>query len=202
VARLRLLRAMATETRTRPIATDTVDRAVPADRDRVEDAFAITPAGEGKEGPLRAALDAYRALSADEAVGAEAAIRAAFIWHRLGNQARALEAVDRGLAASRDPVVSYWGQLVRGRVLAATNRLADSTAAYRQAAALVPGAQTPAVALAALALVDGDRDGAEHWASTARTGTGGDARDPWWLYWFGDVRMLDALVASMREPRP
>jgi tetratricopeptide (TPR) repeat protein len=201
VARLRLARGMLAETNTRPLATD-ADRNAAGRRDAQDDGpFAVAPVSAAKEPGLLAAVAVFTTLLSDPDVGAEANVRAAFAWHRLDSQQRALEAVDRALATSRDPVVTYWAQLVRGRILGAMNRLADAAAAYRQAASIVPAAQTPAVALAALSLVEGDRSAAERWAQTARTTVGADVRDPWWLYWFGDARMLDQLVATMREPR-
>lgn len=200
VAPLTLARGVAYETRTRPLVTDAQDVVTGAAKDGGQATLRLDT-GErspSEQEQIRAALSTFTPLAADADVGAEADVRSGLLWHRMGNQARALEAVDRGLAASRDPIVSYWGQMIRGRIMEATNRLDDARTAYERAATLVPTAQTPAVALAAILLVQNDRAGAEQWAARARAPGVGDMRDPWWMYWFGDLRMLDALVRQIR----
>jgi hypothetical protein len=204
VAPLLLARGVARETRTRPLTTEASDVITGRSRPGGEpmQRLVVSPRTPDQQQQLQAALTTFARLAGDPVVGAEAEVRCGLLWHRLNDQTRALAAVDRGLRASRDPVVSYWGQLVRGRVLEASNRPQDARTAYEQAAALMPSAQTPATAIAAILLMQNDRPGAEAWAARARAPRDGDVRDPWWLYWFGDLRMLDDLVRQVRGALP
>lgn len=200
IAPLLLARGVVYETRTRPLVTDAQHVVTVAAKNGGEATLRLDT-GErspSEQDQIRAALSTFTPLAADADVGAEADARCGLLWHRMGNQARALEAVDRGLAASRDPIISYWGQMIRGRVMEAMNRPDDARMAYERAASLVPTAQTPAAAIAAVLLVQDDRAGAERWAARARAPRDGDVSDPWWLYWFGDLRHLDALVRQIR----
>ncbi|MCC7009937.1 MAG: VWA domain-containing protein [Acidobacteria bacterium] len=134
----------------------------------------------------------------DAATRDEIAVRRAFVSYRLGHYAEALAILDGHPAA--DPLVASWRDLLRGRTLAALNRLDDAAAAYEQAARLAPGAQTAAVALASIRLRLGDREGAERWAAIARTMTA--EPDPWTTYWTADSRFLPAWIADLRHGRP
>jgi VWFA-related protein len=130
----------------------------------------------------------------------EASVRQAFVLHRLGAHADA-HALLETLAPSGDATVDYWLALVRGKVLVGLNRLDDAASAYEAAAALAPGAQTPAVAMAAVRLRLGDREEALKWAALARS-TPQDRNDPWTEYWAGDTRFLPVWLSALRGARP
>lgn len=185
IARLKLARAVIPEIRTRPLAADT---------------SGTVGADDAVRGSLREALSSLDGLKAFPELAAEVDVRRGLIWHRLGDQDRALEAIDRA-AASTDPVVRYWSSLFRGRVLEALHRPAEAVTAYEGAAAFSPAAQAPLVALAALELTEGHRDSALRWAAAART-TPNQTSDPWWQYWYGDLRFLSDLLLKLRQARP
>lgn len=129
----------------------------------------------------------------------EALVRRAFLLHRLGMDTEAL-AIAGGMAPPRDPVVEYWRELVRGRILNSLGQIPQAIAAYEHAASLQPRAQTPAIALTGLMLRTGDRDVASAWAERART-TPDSPVDPWALYWAGDRRFLPMWLAELRRAR-
>ena len=130
----------------------------------------------------------------------EATVRTAGLLTRLGRHAEALEALDRlrGLEDSADPTLRYWSRLFRGRALEGLERFDEASAAWREALDLVPGAQTPAAALAALEARRGRPDAAREWAMGPRPMTAG-ATDPWTLYGSGDYRLLGERLARLRE---
>jgi hypothetical protein len=131
---------------------------------------------------------------------AEASVRYAFLLHRLGQHPDALAALD-AIPSNADRTVEYWRALVRGRILTTVGRMRDAVTEYERAAALVPGVQTPAVALAALQLKLGDRDAALRWAAAARS-TSGEPVDPWTWFWTGEGRFLTTRLVELRNARP
>lgn len=140
-----------------------------------------------------------RAMLAAE-TSAEAAARRAFLLHRLGRHADALREVGIG-ESSTDRVVAYWAHLVRGRATEALGRPAEAARAYERAAALMPRAQTPAVALTSLWQRQAQPEEAVRWAARVRSGALAGA-DPWWDYWLGERRFLTERLTRLRGTRP
>lgn len=149
---------------------------------------------------LERAIALFDAAADAPTTADEAHVRTAFLLVRLGRVPEALARLDR-IGTGAEPTVRYWAALVRGRALDAEGHSDAAIAAYEQAAALQPQAQTPAAALAALCLRAGDRDAALHWADVART-TPANVIDPWWQYFTGDFRLLADFVGTLREARP
>jgi tetratricopeptide (TPR) repeat protein len=191
--RLVLARAMAIESQTLPVLLAGVSR------DTTRSWIVPTGNNEARR-RLQRALALLDAAAAHPETREEAQVRRAFVLHRLGAHAEALAALD-AIGPPSDRAVAFWRLLIRGRVLVASNRPGDAVAAYEQAAALIPGAQTPAVALAALLTKLGDHEGSVRWAAVARS-TPEDHVDPWPLYWRGPSRFLPAWLNELRSARP
>jgi len=128
---------------------------------------------------------------------AEADVRKGLLLHRTGHDADALAALDAAAKNAAQTDVLYWMRLFRGMTLDALNRPDEAATAYAAAAEAWPGAPSPAVALAALTLRQGDRDAAMHWADVVRAGSP-TASDPWWQYWRGEGRLFPSLMAALR----
>jgi Flp pilus assembly protein TadD len=86
-------------------------------------------------------------------------------------------------------------------VLEALDRPDEARTAYERAAAIWPGAQTPAVALASLLERQGKRADAVKAAAAARRAPS-EVIDPWWQYWSGDLRFFDQYLAALRGTQP
>jgi tetratricopeptide (TPR) repeat protein len=146
---------------------------------------------------LRAALDTLALAAEYDDTRAEASVRRAFVEHRLGDHAEALRTLD-ALRTAGDRTVETWRALIRGRVLSALERHAEAGAAYERALDLAPETQTAALALAALRLRTGDRQGALSAAAKARSMPEAIA-DPWPTYWTGDSRWLPSWLTELRR---
>ena len=191
--RLALVQGMLLEIRTAPGYRPDPDRGVIR-------SLAIRPEdGEARRRADQALIYYGRAmLSAD--TSAEAAARRGFLLHRLGRPADALR--ELGIAeASPDRVVAYWAHLVRGRASDALGRPDAAAQAYERAAALMPDAQSPAVALASLWQRHARPDEAARWAMRVRAGAVSGA-DPWWDYWLGERRFFTERLTALRGARP
>jgi hypothetical protein len=88
--------------------------------------------------------------------------------------------------------------LIRGQLLRASGRNDAAAAAFREALAVVPGAQSSRVALMTLLLHQGKRDEAAALAEAVQTASN-DQYDPWWTYWLGDYRVYPAILDKLRE---
>jgi tetratricopeptide (TPR) repeat protein len=170
---------------------------------RTDDLPSLTLDVEDREdrAHLDRALAAYVEAGAFPAVSEEAAVRRAFALHRLGRNEEALAALEDRGGADTDPIVRYWRHLFRGRVHEALGRPAQAAAAYRAAGDSWRGAQTPAVALAALFQRQGQAADARRWARVAGT-TPASVVDPWWQYWSGDLRFVSDWLSELRRSVP
>ena len=157
------------------------------------------PGGSLKEA-LERADAAYEPAAQVPELAAEVQVRRAFLRHRLGRHADALALLTKAADAGTDVTVQYWRHLFTGRILEALNRPAEAAPAYERANALVPGAQTPAVALASLYQRQGELGQARKWAAAARTAS--RTEDPWWQYWVGDLRLYPQWLDVLRAARP
>lgn len=187
--RLLLARAMAREAQTRPIVLAAGDR-------RARRTWIVRGNDGDARRRLREVVDLLDPAARFPDTRAEALVRRAFIAHRLGDHDAALTMLV-GVDTADDPLLDAWRLLIRGRGLAALGRADEALSAYEAAADIAPGAQTPAVALAALHLRAGNRDAAVEWAERARTAPA-DETDPWPVYWTGESRFLRARVDQLR----
>ncbi len=140
----------------------------------------------------------YRVAARYDVNAAEASVRLAWVLHRLGRFAEGLAALESFEPKTTDAEVIYLGRLVRGQLLARLGRIEDAARAYEHALAAWPRAQSPAVALSALHLLNDRRDLSLQWATAVRTQEAGTV-DPWWRYPFGEGRFFEARLAEMRQ---
>lgn len=129
------------------------------------------------------ARDAYeRAVAADPS-HATARIRLGRTLTVEGKADRAVEHLRIALAGSLQRTDRYLAQLLLGRAEEVARNLDGARAAYGEAAALYPDAQSPRLALSQIALQAGDRAGAAALFPFLSEGASEDAGDdPWWRY--------------------
>lgn len=129
----------------------------------------------------------------------EARIRRARVRTLLGRADEAVADLELGSTVSVEPPVRYYAVLFLGDAQQARGEIDRSREAYLRAAALYPGAQSPHLALSVLARETGDRDSALH-ALRRFLDVPSDTRlrhDPWWMYFMGSGRNLNALAVKM-----
>ena len=146
---------------------------------------------------VREVTAAYNAVIAEPETAAEARIRKALLLLRSGDPSEALSLLEAANDPKSDNSLQYFRELFRGRAQTELGSATDAEAAYRAALAIAPQAQSPRVALMALALERGDRDVATKLARDIETASN-DAWDPWWGYWQGDGRMVAGALATLR----
>ena len=144
------------------------------------------------------ALGHYSAALAFPSTRAEAAARKAWLLVRLDRPAEAIATLDTfDDRWTDDPVIRYWVRLFRGAALEKLGRQEEAIRGYHDALTIVPGAQSPRVALMGLELAREQRDAAYALATAVRTSPE-VYNDPWWLYPFGDRRFLQERLAALR----
>lgn len=129
----------------------------------------------------------------------EARVRLARIKALLGRReeaARELRPLATGDAA---PVVKYFAALFLGDVEQALGRGDASIEAFRLAATLYPQAQSPRLALSALAIDHADRRGAVAELNQLLQLPAEESRrfDPWWVYHLGNGRNVEESLAGL-----
>jgi hypothetical protein len=101
-----------------------------------------------------------------------------------------------------EDLLRYFVALFLGAAEEALGNDAQATASYARAAALYPTAQSPHLALSALARRRGDRTGALN--ALQRTfdlsKTDSERQDPWWTYHVAHGRHAEALLEELRRP--
>ncbi len=161
---------------------------------------ALWAASTQMRGRLAEAEKCYRRALASEPGLAVARARLARVLEHSGKTDAALVEAQKVAAAEGAPVSArYLANLFLGSAADARQRWADSIAAYRAAAALVPDGQAAAVGLSYALEQSGKEDEARAALATglARAGRR-DENDPWWLYPWGQADEIEALVASLR----
>jgi tetratricopeptide (TPR) repeat protein len=146
---------------------------------------------------VREVSAAYDAAMSSPEIGAEARIRKSLLLLRAGRPQEALALLDSSGALTADSGLRYFRDLFRGRVLTSLGSAEEAETAYRAALALAPQAQSPRVALMALALHRGDRAAAATLAEEIQ-GAPAVAWDPWWNYWQGDYRLVANALGRLR----
>jgi tetratricopeptide (TPR) repeat protein len=129
----------------------------------------------------------------------EARVRLARIKALLGRReeaARELRPLASGDAA---PAVRYFAALFLGEVEQALGRRDVAIEAFRLAAALYPVAQSPRLALSALAIEHADRRGAVAELNELLQLPAEHSRrfDPWWVYHLGNGRNVEESLAGL-----
>jgi len=133
-----------------------------------------------------------------DATRGEASVRLAHVNNDLGKPADAVKALDQGDATLKDPMLVYLAKLFRGMALERLGRLDEARAAYTQALAVSPQAQSASLSLAELTFRQGDRAAADRMVQ-AVIDRPSQPSDPWWEYWPGDYRLGADLLRAMRE---
>jgi tetratricopeptide (TPR) repeat protein len=151
---------------------------------------------EAREECLQETLVRLEFASGREDTRVEALVRAGWTHYELGELELALERLSVGRGCG-DPEVEYWAALFSGRVLGALGRFESAAAAYREALAAWPDAQSASVGLA-LTLFQLERPAdADAVARSFRAAS--PAHDPWWTYGAGDYRWVHVYLARLRE---
>jgi VWFA-related protein len=139
----------------------------------------------------------YDAAMASALTRDEAAIRKAWLLHRLSRPADGLAALDQTGPIDADPTLRYWRELIRGTLLDDLGRLPDAAAAFRSALAIAPDAQSARIGLMTSLARSGRVDEARIVAE-AIAAAPPESDDPWWDYWKADYRFFPGLMARMR----
>lgn len=154
--------------------------------------------GTTVEGQALDVVNRYEEAMKYPDTAAEARVRAARFLYATGEFERARTVLDAVTAPPADPELHYVSDLVRGQILAALGRSSEAAAAYRAALATWPAGQSARVALMALLVTTGDRQGAAELAEAAQSAAD-NQYDPWWTYWLGDFRVYPAILERLRE---
>jgi tetratricopeptide (TPR) repeat protein len=168
---------------------------------------AVAPAGTvfavgSDRAELRRAEGFYRrALAADSSLP-ELHLRFGHVLLLLEHEADAARELRVALEVEGDPLLRYYGELFLG---AAEGRLGHADAArqaYGEAAALYPNAQSPHLALSALARRLGDRATALKELQIVFELQRADSPpdDPWWTYYKSQARNADGLLEELWRP--
>jgi tetratricopeptide (TPR) repeat protein len=168
---------------------------------------AVAPAGmvfavASDRAQLRQAEGFYRrALGADSSLP-ELHLRFGHVLLLLEHEAEAARELRVALDGEGDPVLRYYGTLFLG---ATEERLGHADAAreaYGEAGALYPSAQSPHLALSALARRLGDRATAFKEMQIVFELQHAEAPpdDPWWTYYKSQARNADDLLESLWRP--
>jgi hypothetical protein len=103
---------------------------------------------------------------------------------------------------SDDEPLLYFAHLLSGAAYEAIGRFDAARESFGKAAALYPAAQSPLLALSALARRRGDRAAALDALSKvfALQEIDPESDEPWWWYSVASARNADALLAELRKP--
>jgi tetratricopeptide (TPR) repeat protein len=145
---------------------------------------------------LREAEGLFRRTLAAGPTYHEARIRLGRVLGRQGRHEEAARELRAAVAAvDVNPLLLYYASMFLGVEAEALGRSAEAKGAYERAAKLYPDAQSPGLALSALALRRGDREAAlrliEPVLNREKTDEG---RDPWWTYERSQTRVTGALL--------
>jgi len=168
---------------------------------------AIAPAGtvfavasDRKE--LRQAEGFYRrALAADSSLP-ELHLRFGHVLLLLEHPADAARELRIALEVEGDPLLRYYGELFLGVAEERLGHADTARAAYADAVGLYPNAQSPHLALSALARRLGDRATALKEMQIVFELQHGDEPpdDPWWTYYKSQARNADDLLDALWQP--
>lgn len=167
---------------------------------------AVLPTGVSLDVPkeavaLRDAEDLFRRAVALDPRASEAHLRLGHVLLARGKPREAVEELARADNQNGDPVLHYYAALFLGVAQEALGQLDEARDSYARAARIAPRAQSPYLALSALAIRRGDRAGAvrelEPMLAFAPEPFGRD--DPWWIYYVVQARDADRLLQQLYE---
>jgi len=133
---------------------------------------------------------------------AEAQVRLGRVLHQTGRDAEAVAHLTRGLDATRDSLLLYYGFLFLGAAQEKLGQFDTAKAAYERAATLYPSAQSPLLGLSELARRAGHRDDALKAMEKVYELGETSSRDeyPWWRYTYVQGRAADELIDALQKP--
>jgi tetratricopeptide (TPR) repeat protein len=130
----------------------------------------------------------------------EARIRLGRVLGRRGRHQDAIVELRRATMETKNRLLQYYGQMFLGAEAAALDLEDESRRAYERAAELYPDAQSPRLAIGALAARTGDRAGALSAIQPVLTGDDPQrSDDPWWSYYTSQARGLVGIVEALHE---
>ena len=130
----------------------------------------------------------------------EARIRLGRVLGRRGRHQDAIVELRRATMETKNRLLQYYGQMFLGAEAAALDLVDESRRAYERAAELYPDAQSPHLAIGALAARTGDRAGALSAIQPVLTGDDPlRSDDPWWSYYTSQARDLGGIVEALHE---
>jgi tetratricopeptide (TPR) repeat protein len=157
------------------------------------------------QGELRAAEGFFRgALAARPAFG-EAHLRLGRVLLLRGRAADAVAELQQAIGSLADARLQYYTQLFLGAAQEAAGQFDPARASYEKAVQLSPRAQSPRLALSALARRTGDRAAAlralqDVFELPGGPGDNAERDEPWWSYFVAQARNADALLDDLRKP--
>jgi tetratricopeptide (TPR) repeat protein len=151
---------------------------------------------------LRAAEGFFRGALASKPDFGEAHLHLGHVLLLRGRAADAATELQHAIASLTDTWLQYYAELFDGAALESTGQFDRARAAYAKAAELSPTAQSPRLALSALARRRGDRAVALSALQDVFAVPIVDPAhdDPWWAYVVAQARNTDALLAALRRP--
>jgi len=158
----------------------------------------VMSGGQAPQTPWAAtdAVALFEKAAVSPALRGEALVREAHLYLGLGKVDAGLAALDR-TGPIDDPLIRYASVLIRAGLLDRQGNAAAAADAYEAATRLGPGAQVPAIGLAAALLRAGRVDDAVVAADTARR-MPTDGEDPWPVFRRADGRFVDGWLTALR----
>jgi tetratricopeptide (TPR) repeat protein len=142
---------------------------------------------------FRRALDVNPGLT-------EARIRQGNVLGLLGRHKDAVKELERALSeAADDTLLSYYASMFLGREADALGDAVNARASYQKALGLYNRAQSPRVALSALAKRVGNHDESRDIIDLLLSRSRGGADDPWWRYSQEAGRFAESLMTAARK---
>jgi tetratricopeptide (TPR) repeat protein len=157
--------------------------------------------GSDQEELHQAEIFLGRALKANPDM-AEAHLHFGRVLSLRDRQAEAVTELRQALASMDDELLHYYGELFLGAAEEALGHFDAARDAYVEAAALGPAAQSPRIALSALARRRGDRAAAlsEMNKVFELASAEPEPDDPFWTYHTAQARNADNLLEQLRQP--
>jgi tetratricopeptide (TPR) repeat protein len=155
----------------------------------------------GSEGAeLRDAERLFRQSLERNPMRIETRIRLGRVLGRRGRHEEAARVLRQALTATENRLLLYYGNMFLGAEAEALGRADEARQAYGRAAALYSLAQSPRLALSALATRAGDRTSALRTIESVLNRDDVDqADDPWWSYYISQARGTDALLDALHQ---
>jgi tetratricopeptide (TPR) repeat protein len=149
---------------------------------------------------LRNAERLFRESLERDSTRTEARIRLAHVLGRRGRHQDAIAELRRATTETKNRLLLYYGYMFLGTEAAALDLIDEARRAYERAGELYPLAQSPRLAIGALAARRGDR--AEALSAITPVLNGDEPQlgdDPWWSYYTSQARDIEGVVAALHD---